>query len=154
MAIALSVLLAGCWGTRGPGAVYYGELLESLAVPPGWELAHTRLREGMFGPNPCGPGDFSCPSAHHYFRVSGQPSDAYPAARQLLIDAGFEIVRENVPCGDPRHGPAACRIEAARGADIAVAYLIEPGLDLDELGIAREGFSIIELRAYQDPEER
>jgi hypothetical protein len=155
LALVVVALIAGCWGGGGPGAAYYADLLESLEVPAGWELAHTREREGMFGPNACGPGNFSCPGAHRYYHVSGEPVESYPAAKQLLIDAGFEIAKKYYPdCDGVRQGFIPCQLDGAREADIVTVHLYEPGRDVDDLGIAREGFFITELRGYQNPEAR
>jgi hypothetical protein len=154
LALVVVALIAGCWGGGGPGAAYYADLLESLEVPAGWELAHTREREGMFGPNACGPGLRDCPAAHHYYYVAGQPVEAYPVARQLAIDAGFEIVSENPAACDPdNEAVGSCRFWSTRAEDALAVYISEPGRDPDGLGIAREGFSIVELRAYQEPPE-
>ncbi len=84
----------------------------------------------MFGPDACGPGLRDCPAAHRYYYVSGEPADAYPAAKRMLLDAGFE---------------------ATRDSDAIDVYVYEPGRDPNELGIARDGFSIVEFRGYHNP---
>lgn len=152
VALVIVATLAGCWGHTGPGAAYYAELLASLEVPAGWELAHTREREGMFGPNACGPGDSTCPGAHRYYHVEGFPLEGYPVARQAVVDGGFEITRENEAACDPqRQGAGSCRLVARRGSDAVEVLLYEPGRDVDDLGIGREGLYVIEVRAYQYP---
>ncbi len=146
--VVIGALVAAC---RVASADPYVEVLDSLEVPAGWELAHERVRE-PFGTNPCGPGLLDCPAAHRYYYITGEPSQAYPPAKALLVDAGFEVADEYVPCDPPRSSAFSCGLNATKSAIIVTVYVYEPGRDVEKLGIAREGVSIVELRAYGNSE--
>ena len=115
LAIALLVVaLAASCGSRGPGMEYYAELLESLEVPAGWELAHTAGLDSCFAVS-------ECPRAHRYYFVSGLPEEHIAAARSLVTDAGFEIRSEFAASCDPEYSGGyqgwACWLHSRKGDD-------------------------------------
>ena len=150
LAVALLLLLMAIVPAcaRGPGSAYYADLLESLAVPIEWEPAHTARLDSCFAVS-------HCPRAHRYYFVSGSPEEHYNAAKQLLTDAGYEIDLDFAPSCDPDYSGGyigwACTVHSRKGDDFLSFHLYEPGRDPNNLGIAREGVSMAELRASYSP---
>lgn len=150
----LGMLVMAC--ASGPPASHYVELLDELRIPAGWELAYVGVREPGSDFISCETflsGD--CPSVHHYYLVAGHPADAYPATKQMAIGGGFKIDEEYRPgCVDARPAPGRieCRLVAVRGTDLLYVNLFASGLDVEELGIAKEGHFVIEIRAHHNPE--
>jgi hypothetical protein len=150
--VVIAVFLVGC--ASGPDASHYAAVLDELRVPPGWELAHTTVSEPG-AKVPCEPIMGSCPAVFRYFVVGGQPAQAYLPVKQMVTDAGFRLEEEVEPgCngleGDDRK---ACFLVAVRGPDLLYIQVFEPGIDVDELGIGRDGHFVVLLRAYAKPQK-
>jgi hypothetical protein len=150
--VVISAFLVGC--ASGPGASHYAAVLDELRIPAGWELAHTTVSEPG-AKVPCEPIMGSCPAVFRYYVVRGQPGAAYLPIKQTVTDAGFRFEEEVEPgCngleGDDRK---ACFLVAVRGPDLLYIQVFEPGIDVDELGIGRDGHFVVLLRAYAKPQE-
>lgn len=146
----LGVLLMAC--ASGPPASHYVDLLDELRIPAGWELAHTTVWE-PFGEFDCNALVDHCPAVDRYYLVGGLPADAYPGVRQMTIEAGMEIEQEHDPgCPGLRgNDRLACYLITVRGSDLVYLRLYEPGVDPNELGIARPRHFVIQLSAYANP---
>jgi len=141
-AAALALAVFGCAGDPA----YYQSVLDELAVPPGWE----QVREVIRAPGAeleCTPiFTEPCPRVYRYYLVDGQPAGAYPQTKQMLEAAGFAIDEEFDPeCDSPT--ATACAVVAARAEDQLDVSLFKPGEDLDGLGLAREGRTLIRIIA-------
>jgi hypothetical protein len=152
--VAAVLVLASC--RLGPGADHYAAVLDGLRIPAGWELAHTTVMVPG-GPDrrvdPSRPRDDidcfegECPSVTRYYFVSGTPATAYPDARQLLVDAGFDIDQESGPaCNVPPSGPV-CGMSGSRGGDYVRVSLYNPGDDINAAFISDPLRTLIEFVA-------
>jgi len=143
--VLLAIVLLGCVGR--PGADHYASVLDTLKVPASWELVHTTVREPGAAVSCETFVNPDCPSVHRFYRVEGMPAAAYQKAKDMLTGAGFTIDEEYHPACDGIPGGAACRVTGVKEADRVLVYLHDPGEDVDELGIAESGYSVIEVRA-------
>lgn len=139
----VAALALGC---GGPDAAYYQGVLDELPVPSSWELVQTVVRAPGAELN-CSPiVNDPCPSVLRYYLVDGQPTDAYPPAKQMLEAAGFAIEEEFDPeCDSPN--AVACVVVAARAEEQLRVNLYYPGEDQDGLGLAKEGRTLIRITA-------
>jgi hypothetical protein len=150
VALAITALMARC--ANGPGASHYGAVLDELTIPAGWELADTVVSEPG-GKVPCETILGSCPAVLRYYLVSGQPAGAFSEIKEMVTDAGFELTEVLEPgCPGLRaNDRLACYLIAIRGPDLLNIHVYKPGIDPDELGIAREGHFVVLLRTYAKP---
>jgi hypothetical protein len=150
--VVIAALIGGC--ARGPSASHYSAALDALTIPVAWELVHTAVSEPG-GSVPCETILGSCPAALRYYQVSGQPAGAFSDIKEMVIDAGFELAEVLEPgCPGLRgNDRLACYLIATRGPDLLYIHVYKPGIDPDELGIAREGHFVVLLRAYAKPDK-
>lgn len=154
--VAVLLLMAasafGC--TDRPGTGHYAELLDELAVPPGWTLAAQRTREPGSSFVSCEPRlDPSCPSVHRYYLVPGAPADAYRDAERMATGSGFAIVETWRPydCDGGETGGRACSFLAVRGTDLVGVYLSDPGEDAGDI-VALDGQFVITVVGQHNTE--
>lgn len=142
VAALLVALLATLVYSCGPDTSHYEAVLDQLHIPGGWDLVHTSTT-GRFD---C-PLAGACPSVARYYLTSGQPIDAYAPARQMLLDAGFQIdIEDAKPC--QQVGGPACLVSAVKESDWVQVMVNNPGEDLDGLGLARGGEVLVRLEAH------
>jgi hypothetical protein len=123
------VAIAGC---GGPDASHYQAVLDELAVPAGWELAHEAVK-APGGSDPCASLLPECPSVTRYYLVPGSPVDAYPGAKRMVTDAGFKIDLDTGPACDAPPGSSACALAGARDDDLIRVSIYKPGSDIQGL---------------------
>ncbi len=145
LTVVVAVLVVAC---SGPNAAHYEAVLDELSIPSTWELADTTVR-APGGEIDCAPFLTSyCPSVARYYLVdAGAAIDAYGKAKQLLIEAGFEIQNEFLPKCDTSTSGAACTVVAALDSDVVELAVYNPGEDTEGLGIAQKGRSIVRVTA-------
>jgi hypothetical protein len=142
--VLVAIVVVAC----GPDAAHYAAVLDELHVPAAWELARATIK-APGGEIDCTPlwGTGGCPSVARSYLVAGKPVDAYPAARQLLVNAGFHIDQESGPmCNVPPSGPA-CVIWGSRGGDFVLFGLFNPGDGPSGLVIAQNDRFIVSVTA-------
>lgn len=147
MAFAVAALVFGCGG--GPDAAHYEAVLDELEVPAAWELVHTQMR-APGTEDDCSTLFPSCPSVARFYLVDGEPIDAYPVAKQVVLDAGFELDEEIGPDCNLPPGGAACVFYAVRGKDFIRVSILNPGDDLDGLGIAEPDRTTVRMTAESE----
>ena len=138
MLVVIAAMAASCAG--GPDISHYAGVLDQLTIPAGWELVHTTLRAPGGGDkdvDPSRPTDTigcsglfgECPSIVRYYLVGGQPVDAYTAAKQVMLDAGFDAQSDSGPtCDEPSGGPI-CMLSGTRESDNVRLTINRPGDD-------------------------
>ena len=149
LTVLVAVFVLGC---GGPDAAHYEAVLDELSIPASWELARTVVN-APGGLEDCVPGFGPCPSVFRYYLVAGDPIDAYPEAKQMVVAAGFSIDPEYYPQCEGG-GMPACAFVAVRDSDALTVGLFDPGRDPEALGIAKEGFSLIRIIADQKRESQ
>lgn len=150
---AIAALVLGCGGAD---PAHYTEVLDELSVPPSWNLIHTTvMRSGgvdkAVDPSrsqddiACDVGP--CPAVIRYYLVAAQPRDAYPSARQMVLDAGFEITSETGPTCDQPVGMAACELNGVKGGDGLQVTFYNPGQGSAGVGMSDPKQSLIRVMA-------
>jgi len=137
----VALVLVGC---SGPDAAHYEAVLDELEIPTTWELVHTYVQAPDME-NDCSRLFPSCPSVTRSYLVDGEPIDAYPVAKQVVLDAGFEIDQEISPDCDLPPSLAACVFNAVRAEDWIRVNIFNPGDDVAGLGIADPNRSMVRL---------
>ncbi len=145
LAMVMSILVAGCYA--GPEPAHFAAVLDELSVPAGWQLVYTTIREPG-GERECDPSvQPDCASVTRFFLVDGEPVDAFPGAKQMLVDAGFEVEEEVAPACDLRPKGIACWLRAFLEGDRVTVFLFTPGFEAEGLGLAQAGQSLIMVAA-------
>jgi len=156
-----------CWRSSspdaGPAPEHYVAVLDELSVPADWELVCLTVN-APGGPDvsadpgvprkltDCAIGD--CPAVGRYYLVDGPPVDTYPVAKQLLLDAGFDLDRDSGADCDLPPSSAACVLGGHKEGDRVQVCIFNPGDDFANLGVADPKRALVSVVAERDKESR
>jgi hypothetical protein len=118
-------------------------VLDSIKFPVGWQLVHTASKDGI---SECTIAP-QCPYVARWYLVAGQPIDALASVKEATTAAGFTVDQVIDPNCDSRGG-AACSVVAGKGKDAVLFDLQHPGDDMDGLGLAQPGKTLVRVTSY------
>jgi len=128
---------------------HYIAVVDELAVPASWELAHTEIKAP--GLDACVPIFGNCPSVTRYYLLDADPGEVVAAAKEIVRASGFtvdvrvaprdwcdpgllgatprpcptKVIEDCVPNG--RGGPVTCWVTASRGQDRLTIVISDRG---------------------------
>lgn len=133
------LLVAVVVGACSDGRPYVAAL-DSLAIPPTWEVAKTVVGSGM---SFCA----TCPHVSRYYLGSGEMPIVLIEAEQAIREAGYTDVQTFNPNCDANTNGALCSITARSDQVLLIAGVYAPGDDVDHLGLARAGVPMVRITA-------